>query len=83
MLISLRFLASINFHYKAFNSKLCLVKLTNYWIITVSEENWQVVKANYTYGAPDTSISKSAHNLIKPGDIIIFYVRKRTLRILG
>lgn len=57
--------------------------MPKYWIITVTEENWQVVKSTNIYGAPETQISRSAHNLIKPGDIIIFYVRKKGSKNLG
>ena len=57
--------------------------LPKYWIITVTEENWQVIKTTNTYGAPETQMSRSARNLIKPGDIIIFYVKKRGSKNLG
>lgn len=57
--------------------------MPKYWIITVTEENWQTIKTINIYGAPETRISKSARNLIKPGDIIIFYVKKKGSKSLG
>ena len=36
-----------------------------------------------TYGAPETHVSRSAHNLIRSGDIIIFYVKKKGSKNLG
>jgi len=54
-----------------------------YWIITLSEENWYVVMSNNIYGAPESQKLKSVHELIKPGDIVIFYVKKKGSRKLG
>ena len=51
--------------------------------MTVTEEIWQVIKTTNVYGAPETQVSRSAHNLIKPRDIIIFYVKKKGSQNLG
>ncbi|MEB3779051.1 MAG: EVE domain-containing protein [Desulfurococcales archaeon] len=51
--------------------------MPKYWIITVTEENWQAIKTANVYGAPESRLSRSARNLIKPGDIIIFYYVKK------
>jgi len=57
--------------------------LSKYWIITVTEENWQVIKEANVYGAPESQTPRSACNLIKPGDIVIFYVKKKGSKNLG
>ena len=54
-----------------------------HWIITVSEENWYVIKSSNVYGAPESQRFKSIHRLIKPGDIVIFYVKKKDSKDLG
>ena len=41
------------------------------------------MKTTNTYGAPETRVSRSARNLIKPGDIIIFYIKKKGSKSLG
>ena len=57
--------------------------MVNYWIITISEENWEVTRSLNVYGAPESRVSKSAPSLVKPGDILIFYVRRKGSRSLG
>lgn len=54
-----------------------------YWIIAVSEDNWEVIKRENVYGAPGTSGARSPTKLIKPGDVIIFYVKVRGSKRLG
>ena len=57
--------------------------MAKYWIITVSEENWHIIRENNIYGAPEPRGFKPAYELIKPGDIIIFYVKKKGSKNLG
>ena len=54
-----------------------------YWIITISEENWHIVMSNNIYGAPGPQKFKPIYERIKPGDIVIFYVKKKGSRKLG
>lgn len=56
--------------------------MTSYWIIPLSEENWFVVKEKLVYGAPEGN-RRQPRTLIKPGDVVIFYVMKRGSRSLG
>ena len=51
--------------------------------MTVSEENWLVIKSSNVYGAPESQRFKPVYELIKPGDILIFYVKKKGSRSLG
>jgi len=51
--------------------------------VTVSEENWLVIKSSNVYGAPESQRFKPVYELIKPGDILIFYVKKKGSRSLG
>ena len=55
-------------------------KLARFWIFVVSEENWFVIKEGRVHGVPDGS---KAVDLVKPGDVAIFYVKKRDARSLG
>jgi len=58
--------------------------LTKCWIITVSEENWHIVKSMNIYGAPEPGgVGKPAYQLIEPGDTLIFYVGKKNSKSLG
>ncbi|ADM27562.1 protein of unknown function DUF55 [Ignisphaera aggregans DSM 17230] len=58
--------------------------MPRYWIITISEENWHIVKSMNIYGAPEPrGVGKPVYQLIEPGDIIIFYVSKRNSKSLG
>ena len=57
--------------------------MSNYWIVTITEENWQLVQRLKIYGAPETLGLKQARELIKPGDIIIFYIKKKSSKVLG
>jgi len=50
------------------------VVLVNYWIIPISEENWLVVKETGVYGAPEAARGRHIRDLVKPGDVLIFYV---------
>ena len=52
-----------------------------YWIISITEENWYIVKENSIYGAPEPL--KGIRNLIRPGDTLIFHVIKRRSKKLG
>jgi len=57
--------------------------LVNYWIIPVSEENWLVIKEVNLYGAPEATRGRHVRELIKPGDVVIFYVAKKNSKRLG
>jgi len=57
--------------------------LVNYWIIPVSEENWLVIKEVNVYGAPEAARGRHVRELVKPGDVVIFYVAKKNSRRLG
>jgi len=57
--------------------------LPKYWIITVSEENWSVIVENNIYGAPEAGGVKPAHKLIRPDDVVLFYVMKKRSKRLG
>ena len=48
--------------------------MVNYWIIPISEENWLVVKETGVYGAPEAARGRHIRDLVKPGDVLIFYV---------
>jgi len=50
------------------------------WLIPITEDNWEVIKRENIYGAPENS---AAPNLIKRGDNIIFYVVKKGSKRLG
>jgi len=55
----------------------------NYWIIPISEENWLVAKETSVYGAPEIARGRHIRELVKPGDVLIFYVTKRASKRLG
>jgi predicted RNA-binding protein len=55
----------------------------NYWIIPVSEENWLVIKKVNVYGAPEAPQGRHVRELVKPGDVVIFYVAKKNSKRLG
>jgi predicted RNA-binding protein len=57
--------------------------LVNYWIIPVSEENWLVIKEVNVYGAPESTRGRHVRELVKPGDVVIFYVAKKNSKRLG
>ena len=57
--------------------------LVNYWIIPVSEENWHVIKEANLYGAPEATRGRHVRELVKPGDVVIFYVAKKNSKRLG
>ena len=57
--------------------------MPRYWIIAVSEDNWEVIKRENVYGAPETLGTRSPTRLIEPGDVIIFYVKMRGSKSLG
>ena len=46
---------------------------TNYWIWSVTPENWEKVKANKVWGSK--APPKRIENYVHPGDYIIFYVK--------
>ena len=54
----------------------------NYWIVTVTEENYKVIMEKHVYGAPTTT-RKNVRQLIRPGDIVIVYVAKKGAKTLG
>jgi len=54
-----------------------------YCIIAVSEDNWEVIRRENVYGAPETPRARSSTQLIKPGDVVIFYVKMRGSRKFG
>ena len=57
--------------------------MPKYWIIAISEDNWEVVKKENVYGAPETPGARSPTKLIKSGDIIIFYVKMKSSKSFG
>lgn len=57
--------------------------MNNYWIIVVSEENWNTIKNLNIYGAPESNVWKPIYELVKPGDYIVFYISKRGSKTLG
>ncbi len=60
---------------------LLVLILTKYWILTITEENWETVKREGIYGAPEDI--RPPTELIRPGDVLIFYVKKKGSRKLG
>lgn len=54
----------------------------NCWIFTVTEENWSTVKSANVFGVPEAR-GRIATELVKPGDILVFYVVKRGSKSLG
>jgi len=54
-----------------------------YWLVCVSQENWHVVKKSGVYGAPESQRDRGPRELIAPGDVLIFYVRKTGSKRLG
>jgi len=54
--------------------------LVRFWVFVVSEENWFVIKESRVHGVPEGSKAK---DLVRPGDVAIFYVKKRDARSLG
>ena len=54
-----------------------------YWMISITEENWYIMKENSIYGAQESRRFKGLTDLIKPGDVLIFYVKKTDSRRLG
>ena len=57
--------------------------MPRYWIIRVSEENWCVIRSSNVYGRQNLKRFKSIYELVKPGDIEIFYVKKKGSKGLG
>ena len=57
--------------------------MVNYWIIPVSEENWLVIKEVNVYGAPEATRGRHVRELVKQGDVVIFYVAKKNSKRLG
>ena len=57
--------------------------MPKYWIIAVSEDNWEVIRRENVYGAPETPGVRSPTQLIEPGDIVIFYVKMKGSKKLG
>jgi len=57
--------------------------LPSYWIIPVNEENWEVIREEGVYGAPETQGRRSPQELIKQGDVVLFYVMKKGSKKLG
>ena len=50
-----------------------------YWPIVVSERDWCVVRENSVYGVSRESI----YGLVKAGDFLVFYAKRRGSRSLG
>lgn len=50
------------------------------WLFSLTEENWLVVRDNGIFGVPEKS---RARELVKLGDILVFYVSKKGSRSLG
>lgn len=44
--------------------------------LSISEESWHVVKESNVYGAPEPQRFRGPRELIAPGDVLIFYVKK-------
>lgn len=56
------------------------------WIIPellLTEDNWQIIKSNNVYGSPESQRFKPIYELVRPGDIVIFYVKKKGSKSLG
>lgn len=53
-----------------------------YFIVSISESNWLVVKRENIYGVPETA-RKAPRELVKPDDYLIFYVSKKASEKLG
>jgi predicted RNA-binding protein len=47
-----------------------------YWIASGNRENWEIVKKHHIWGVPKRS--KSLHNRVKIGDVILIYARSET-----
>jgi len=54
--------------------------LVRFWVFVVSEENWFVIKEGRVHGVPEGS---KAVELVGPGDVAIFYVKKGGARSLS
>jgi predicted RNA-binding protein len=57
--------------------------LADCWLFTVSEENWATVRTVNLFGAPDVAKGRRVYELVKPGDVLVFYVAKKGSRNLG
>ena len=55
--------------------------MARYWIIVISEENWEIVREKGIYGALESL--RSPTEIIWPGDVVIFYVKKKNSKKLG
>ncbi len=55
--------------------------MPSYWIFSISEENWHVIKESRILGVAKASEKLSEQ--IKPNDIIIIYVMKKGSKTLG
>lgn len=50
------------------------------WLIPITEKNWEAIKRENVYGAPEGS---AAQKLIKSGDNLVFYITKKGSKRLG
>ncbi len=57
--------------------------MVKYWILSVSEENWEIIRRKNIYGAPESKGFKPVMELVKSGDIVLFYIKKKGSRRLG
>lgn len=53
-----------------------------YFIISIPERNWLVVKRENVYGVPETA-RRTIRELVRPGDYLIFYISKKASEKLG
>ena len=53
------------------------------WLFTLTEENWLTVKSTNIFGIPEKARGRRATELVKPGDVMVFYVSKKRSRSLG
>lgn len=59
-----------------------MTRMTQYWLLTMTEDNYHVIRRHRVYGAP-ASTRRDVTDLIRPGDVIIFYIAKKASRTLG
>ena len=57
--------------------------MAKYWLFVVNEENWEVIRDKKIYGAPESKRFKLVYELVKPGDIVVFYVKRKGSKRLG
>ena len=56
--------------------------MTQYWLLIVTEDHYHVIRRHRVYEAP-ASTRRDVTGLIRPGDVVIFYIAKKGSRALG